>query len=183
MGVRPILGKYANKYRQWRLKRLIRKSGGTVKGIVDISGTLTFGKGITISGKGIDTTARSQIFVCKGANLYIGDYSGITQTSIYCKRNIHIGKYVKIGAGCLIMDSNFHSLNWKHRMDSKTDNANTISTSVIIEDHAFIGARSIICKGVRIGERSIIAAGSVVTKNIPEGEIWGGNPAIFIRKI
>jgi acetyltransferase-like isoleucine patch superfamily enzyme len=47
----------------------------------------------------------------------------------------------------------------------------------------FIGARCIILKGVTIGEKSIVAAGSVVTKNIPEGEVWGGNPAKFIKKI
>ena len=47
----------------------------------------------------------------------------------------------------------------------------------------FIGANSIILKGVTIGERSIIGAGSVVTKNIPDDEIWAGNPAKFIRKI
>lgn len=57
------------------------------------------------------------------------------------------------------------------------------SAPVIIEDNAFIGARSIILKGVTIGANSIIGAGSVVTKSIPANEIWAGNPAKFIRKI
>ena len=47
---------------------------------------------------------------------------------------------------------------------------------------AFIGARSIICNAVTIGENSIIGAGSVVTKDIPANEIWAGNPARFIKK-
>ncbi|WP_103192495.1 acyltransferase [Formosa algae] len=46
-----------------------------------------------------------------------------------------------------------------------------------------MGASSIILKGVTIGENSIIGAGSVVTKSVPCNEIWGGNPAKFIRKI
>lgn len=50
-------------------------------------------------------------------------------------------------------------------------------------DDVFIGCRSIILKGVTIGARSIIAAGSVVTKDVPADEIWGGNPAQFIKKI
>lgn len=53
---------------------------------------------------------------------------------------------------------------------------------ITIEDHAFIGAHSIILKGVTIGKCSIVGAGSVVTHNIPEHEIWAGNPAKFIRK-
>ncbi|MNL65825.1 2,3,4,5-tetrahydropyridine-2,6-dicarboxylate N-acetyltransferase [compost metagenome] len=53
---------------------------------------------------------------------------------------------------------------------------------IIIEQDVFIGANSIILKGVTIGARSIIGAGSIVTKNVPADEIWGGNPAKFIRK-
>ena len=47
----------------------------------------------------------------------------------------------------------------------------------------FIGTRSIIYKGVNIGDCSRIAAGSVVINDIPADEVWGGNPAKFIRKI
>ena len=48
---------------------------------------------------------------------------------------------------------------------------------------ASIGANSTICPGVTIGEKAIVGAGSVVTKNIPAGELWLGNPARFIKKI
>ena len=47
----------------------------------------------------------------------------------------------------------------------------------------FIGGGSIILKGVTIGERAVVGAGTVVTKDIPAGEIWAGNPARFIRKL
>ena len=54
---------------------------------------------------------------------------------------------------------------------------------ILIKEGAFIGAQSIILKGVTIGKHSVVGAGSVVTKDIPDGEIWGGNPAVFIRKV
>lgn len=52
---------------------------------------------------------------------------------------------------------------------------------VHIKENAFIGARTIICKPVTIGKNAIVGAGSVVTKDIPDNEIWAGNPARFIR--
>ena len=66
---------------------------------------------------------------------------------------------------------------------SKDDQKCKVKSPVIIEDNVFIGARSIILKGVTIGRNSIVGAGSVVTKSIPSNQIWGGNPAKFIRNI
>jgi UDP-2-acetamido-3-amino-2,3-dideoxy-glucuronate N-acetyltransferase len=53
----------------------------------------------------------------------------------------------------------------------------------LIKEDASIGANATILGGVYIGEKSMIGAGSVVTKNVPDGELWMGNPAKFIRKI
>lgn len=57
------------------------------------------------------------------------------------------------------------------------------SAPIVIEDDVLIGTRCIILKGVTIGARSIIAAGSVVTKSIPADCIAGGNPAKVIRRM
>ena len=84
-----------------------------------------------------------------------------------------------IGAGCLIADSDFHPIAYADRdIPEKTLNA-----PIHIAAGAFIGARSIVLKGVTIGRGSVIGAGSVVTRDIPPGVIAAGNPARVIRQI
>ena len=51
-----------------------------------------------------------------------------------------------------------------------------------IKKGAFIGLRTIVCSSVVIGEGAIVGAGSIVTKSIPDYEVWAGNPARFIKK-
>lgn len=53
----------------------------------------------------------------------------------------------------------------------------------VIKQGASIGANATILCGVTIGENAMIGAGSVVTKDVPSGELWLGNPAAFVRKI
>lgn len=164
----------------------IRRTGCYVqtKGLMfDVYGSFIFGNNLIINTIGVDIFTNSHIVVCQNAILSIGSNSGITSTAIYCAEKIEIGNYVNIGAGCLVMDTNFHSTNWEIRMDREKDIINAKTAPVKIDDFVFIGARSIICKGVHIGEKSLVAAGSVVVKDIPAGELWGGNPAKFIKKI
>lgn len=131
----------------------------------------------------IDCGIGCKISVQKGARLVIGEYSGMTNSIIQCHKEIIIGNHVNIGAGCMIMDSNFHSTDWHDRLDRRKDVDNRRNAPIKIGDVVFIGARSIICKGVTIGDHSMIAAGSVVVKDVPANEVWGGNPAKFIKKI
>lgn len=131
---------------------------------------------------GIDASVCSKINVKDYATLRIGSNSGMTNVVIQCHESVTIGNYVNIGAGSMIFDTDFHSLYWKDRYDG-TDVSKRATKPVTIKDFVFIGAHSVILKGVTIGEKSIVGAGSVVSKDIPDGEIWAGNPARFIRKI
>lgn len=126
--------------------------------------------------------SKCKLIVLANATLTIGDDSGMNGAMIYCSKKVLIGNHVKIGGGTRISDSNHHSLDYKIRRTSE-DSKHAKSAPVIIGDDVFIGANCYIGKGVTIGDRSIVAAGSVVVKSIPEDEIWGGNPAKFIAKI
>jgi len=131
----------------------------------------------------LDNGAYSSILLFDGAQLTIGDFSGITNTIIASKCSVTIGDHVNIGNGTILLDSDLHSLDWQTRSDRSVDATQSSNKPIVIGDHVFIGMRSMILKGVTIGEKSIIAAGSVVTRDIPAGEIWGGNPARMIKKI
>lgn len=135
-----------------------------------------------IKGNPIGCYSKCTFFVAKGKKINIGCNVGISQTALIAIDNITIGDNVKMGGGVKIYTSDFHSLNPVIRM-SDQDMENRKSAPVIIHNNVFIGAYSIILKGVEIGDNSIIGAGSVVTKSVPENEIWAGNPAKFIRKI
>lgn len=135
-----------------------------------------------IKGNPIGCYQKCTIFVDRGAELIIGNNVGISQTALICTKKIIIEDYVKIGGGVCIYDTDFHSLNPDIRKSTE-DLKNRQQKEVLIKENAFIGAHSIILKGVTIGKNSIVGAGSVVTKSIPDNEIWAGNPAKFIKTI
>jgi acetyltransferase-like isoleucine patch superfamily enzyme len=119
--------------------------------------------------------------VKKNSRIYIGSGSGMSGAVIHARTLIQIDRYVNIGANTKIYDHDFHSLDYQERRDNLLDNVRT--DAIFIEDDVWIGADSLILKGVRIGRGAIIGAGSVVTKDIPPFTIWAGNPAKFIRDI
>lgn len=112
-------------------------------------------------------------------SIVIGSRVGMSHVNITSFDSVTIEDDVLIGSGVKIWDTDFHSVYYENRIK---DN-DIKSAPVKIERGAFIGACSIILKGVTIGERAIIGAGSVVTKDIPSDEMWAGNPAKLIRKI
>ena len=93
--------------------------------------------------------------------------------------SITIEDNVLIGAGCLITDSDHHPVKYAERVQKKEAK----TAPILIKEGAFIGANSILLKGIVIGKHSVIGAGSVVTKSVPDGELWAGNPAKFIKKV
>lgn len=115
------------------------------------------------------------------AKIEIGDRVGISSACLWAKERIVIGNDVNIGGDCLIIDNDAHPHDFQLRRRAyEKENGhkaflNTIlSAPIVIEDDVWIGARCQILKGVHIGARSIIAAGSIVTKDIPADVIAGG---------
>ena len=121
----------------------------------------------------------TQLVAGKGATLVIGDNTGISGASIYALESIEIGKHVLIGANCHIYDTDFHPMDWKQRRVS----GEPAKAPVKIEDDVWLAANVTVLKGVTIGARSVIAAGSVVTRDIPSDVLAGGSPAAVIRKL
>ena len=119
-------------------------------------------------------------FTCdKNAVLKIGNHVGISHCAITAANSVIIEDDVLLGSNCMIADTDFHSIDFEKRNSGNDDTVKV--APVLIRKGAFIGARSIILKGVTVGEYSVVGAGSVVTKSIPDGEIWAGNPAKFIK--
>lgn len=98
-----------------------------------------------------------------GKKCSIGD-----RTEIHAGESVEIGNDVIIAWDCNILDRDYHS----------TDGAAEKTAPVRIGDRVWIGCRAIILKGVTIGEGAVVAAGSVVTRDVPPGTLVAGNPAV-----
>jgi acetyltransferase-like isoleucine patch superfamily enzyme len=118
----------------------------------------------------------------KAGFIKIGAGSGLSFPVISSRSGITIGSHVKLGGNVRIFDHDYHALDLETRR-SPDDSDAALTRPVVIEDDVFIGANSMVLKGVRVGQGSVVGAGSVVSKSIPAGEIWAGNPARLIRKI
>ena len=92
---------------------------------------------------------------------------------------IRIGRRALIGPDCIITDSDFHvpwppERRWIYTTTER-------DADVWIGDLVWIGARSMILKGVKIGDHAIVAAGSVVTHDVPPNALVAGNPARVVK--
>lgn len=150
-------------------------------------GDIVIGDNVTINSNGEKYNplgyCKHSIFRTNGkGKIIIGNNVGMSNVTIVSYNStITIEDYCTIGAGVKFINTDFHPLDSELRKFGNYDKAT--SKPIHIKQNAFIGMGSIILKGVTIGENSIIGAGSVVTSNIPDGEIWAGNPAVYIRKI
>lgn len=155
--------------------RLVRRG----KGVLNIGENLKINSDSTTNPVGL--SRKMMFYIAPNTSITIGDNVGISTSLFYCNDKITIEDNVLIGGGCQLLDNDFHSLGYEDRVIKGDKNVR--SAPILIKEGAFIGTQSIILKGVTVGIHSIIAAGSVVNKSIPDNEIWGGNPAKFIKTI
>ncbi|TCO76458.1 acyltransferase [Marinisporobacter balticus] len=119
----------------------------------------------------------STIQIFKDAELTIGKGYINSNSVIACSKNICICDGATIARGVYIYDGDHHKI--------QDDKGNTLNPSkpIFIGENVWIGTNSVILKGVDIGKGSIVAAGSVVTKNVPPNTIVAGVPAKIIKYI
>lgn len=137
-----------------------------------------------VIGAHIKTGLKGKIQI--GKNTYIGDL-----TRIGAVEKVSIGNYVMISNYVRILDNNNHPTDPKERYLMSTSGfynenwewENSDHAPITIEDNVWIGEFSRICKGVRVGRGSIVAASAVVTKDVPEFTIVAGNPAKVVKHL
>ena len=164
---RVILGK-------WFLRNCKTGSLCTTRGIprIDANGEIILGNRVKIWSH----IHKTQLSAGGKGKLIIGDNTFINVgTIISAHFQIKIGKNVQIAPGVIMMDSDFHGV--------EDRDAEVIPTPITIADNVWLATRVLVLKGVTIGEGSTIAAGAVVTKDIPPYSLAAGIPATVIKSL
>lgn len=154
--LRNLKIKLARKMTEFKTFRLTRKAKKVIK---------KSGVGLTVNGASIFNN-----------NVIVGDYCNFNGIKIIGGGNVLIGNYFHSGLECMMITSNHNYEGEEIPYDSTY-----ITKNIKIGDCVWLGNRVLIVGNVDIGEGAIIAAGSVVTKNVPPLAIVGGNPARIIK--
>lgn len=160
-----------------------------IRGILTIRScrklSIILGAGVMInSGKRyniIGNDFRTVLRTIQNGQIVIGKNVGVSNSSIVSAIGITIEDDVMIGGNCQIFDTDFHPIDYEKRKLYDADGGK--AKPILIKQGAFIGANVLILKGVTIGSGAVIGAGSVVAHDIPDGEMWAGNPAKCIKTL
>jgi acetyltransferase-like isoleucine patch superfamily enzyme len=122
--------------------------------------------------------ATVELYAGPGAELVLEDGVFVNNGVILsASQAIRVGARSMIGPHCVLMDNDFHGVEPQER------HAGGVCASITLEEDVWLGTRAIILKGVRIGRGSVVAAGSVVTKDVPAGVLVAGIPARVVRSL
>jgi maltose O-acetyltransferase len=159
---------------RWHLRSAILKGRRiTLRGRPSVvnQGTLVVGERVRL----VSTIATLELVTLPGGILEIGNNVFINfGSSIVAARQISIGNDCLIGTHVSLMDCDFH------RVEDKS--WDTSGEPIVLEDRVWIGNRSIVLKGVTIGHDAVVAAGSVVTRDVPPRTVVAGVPARVVRE-
>lgn len=109
----------------------------------------------------------------ENARVFIGANCGFSGTTIGCASEIILDEYVRCGANTTITDTDWHM----------TDRRSMGSNPIRIDRGVWLGMNVSVLKGVNIGENTIVAAGSVVTRSLPSNIVAAGIPAKIVKRI
>jgi acetyltransferase-like isoleucine patch superfamily enzyme len=146
------------------------------------NGRIVIGAGVRISGK-IDIGfsllegATAPPLLSIGDGTFIGHGCGLT-----VGREVRIGRNCLLASGTKIRDWDGHSLDAAERRSHKREGY-AAAAPVIIGDDAWIGASATILKGIRIGDRAVVAAGAIVTRDVARDTVVAGIPARVVKEL
>jgi len=145
-----------------------------------------------VIGKHVSCYAGCSFAIAENGTCTIGDFTLLNGALIMAEDKIDIGSHCLISWNVGIADSDFHPLEPAQRLidaqalapffKDRPARPKLKTAPVRIADNVWIGMNAVILKGVTIGENSIVAAGSVVTKSIPPNTVVAGNPAVIVRE-
>ena len=139
--------------------------------------TISIGRGCRFMSKEcgnlIGLNHRCMLSTVDSAKLVIGDRCSFSGVALRCFGDITLGDNVRVGANTTIISGD------AHQDDPRAGKNKPIN----IEDNVWIGANVMILKGVTIGRNSVVGAGSIVTKSIPENVVAAGNPCKVIKPL
>jgi maltose O-acetyltransferase len=126
---------------------------------------------------GLDTKVHSNVYFGSGVSVELGDFSSLNHGA-WISNDTVIGADVMMGPYIMILSG---SHNFDHLDIPMREQGAPERRPVIIGDDVWIGAKTIILPGVKVGDHAIIGAGSVVTKDVADYAIVAGSPAKFIK--
>lgn len=149
--------------------------------------------GAIIIGKHVSCYAGCSFSIGVNGRCTIGDFTLLNGALVMAEDDISIGSYCLISWNVGIADSDFHPLDPAQRLidaqavapffKDRPPRPKLKTAPVKISDNVWIGMNATILKGVTIGENSVVAAGSVVTKSVPPNTVVAGNPAVAVRQL
>ena len=161
--------KYLIFNRQWDNQRMLRNK---------MVGSIYLAKDATLDVDAFDVYAGSRINVNAGAKLSLGSGYMNHDCVIDCFDSITIGHHVVISERVVLRDSDNHAI---MDAESMTAGKSVVTAPIGVGDHVWIGMNVIVLKGVTIGEGAVIAAGSVVNKDVPSHSLVAGVPAKVVK--
>ena len=148
--------------------------------------------GAIILGDHVSCYAGCSFSVGPNGRCKVGDFTLLNGALVMAEERIEIGSHCLVSWNVGIADSDFHPLEPAQRLvDAKAlapffkdrpPRPKLRTAPVVIGDNVWIGMNATILKGVTIGENSVVAAGSVVTKSVPPNVVVAGNPAVVVKK-
>lgn len=144
-----------------------------------------------VFGKHVSCYAGCSFAIGPNGQCTVGDFTLLNGALVMAEEKIDIGSYCLISWNVGIADSDFHPLEPAQRLidaqalapfyKNRPPRPKLKTAPVKIGDNVWIGMNAVILKGVIIGDNSVVAAGSVVTKSVPSNTIVAGNPAVAVK--